>query len=219
LIQYAMVIDLNRCVGCHSCSVACKAEWNVPAESGRSWLRRLGPDETPYGISYTFYPGHCNHCNEPACVPVCPVEKVSARFENKLNGEREILNIAATWKDPFNGTVQIDKKRCIGCGACVDACPYGARYINPNLGKKGVADKCSFCVERLAKGLSPACVQTCLGGARFFGDLNDPDSEVAKYIDKGALALNSNKINTGSNVYYYGNKKDLYLLTETCTPR
>lgn len=218
MTQYGMIIDLERCVGCHACAIACKAEWEVPADKGRNWVKRLGPDNTPYGISYTFYPGLCNHCDKPACVEVCPADTVEKTFKDTKSGKTQSMEVAATWKDPFDGTVQIDKERCIGCGACADACPYGARYVNEE-GEEPKADKCTFCFERLAKGLEPACVQTCLANARIFGDLNDSSSEVAKYVRKGAIKMESRRVKIGPNVRYYGKKKDLHLLTTTSTPQ
>ncbi len=215
--QYAMIIDLNRCVGCHACAVACKAEWDVPVDQGRNWVRRLGPANTPFGLAATYYPGLCNHCDKPACVPVCPADPVTRTFTDPDSGKTVTMEVAATWKDPFNGAVLIDKERCLGCGACADACPYGARYVNEE-GDEPKADKCTFCVERLAVGLQPACVQTCLAGARIFGDVNDPNSEVAAYIKKGAIRLESAAVKIGPNVRYFGNKRDLHLLATTCTP-
>lgn len=95
---------------------------------------------------------------------------------------------------------------------------YSARYVNEEEGDPK-ADKCTFCVERVAAGLEPACVQTCLDRARIFGDLSDPNSEVAKHVKKGAAKLESAKVKIGPNVRYYGNKKDMHLLTTTCTPK
>lgn len=223
--QYGMVIDLEKCVGCHACTIACRAEWEVPAGRDsaerprrRNWVSRLGPSKTPHGLASTYYPGLCNHCDKPACVDVCPAERVEANFTNPKDGKTRKMEVAATWKDPFNGTVQIDKERCLGCGACADACPYGARYVNEE-GAEPKIDKCTFCVERLAQGLEPACVQTCLARARIFGELSDPNSEVARYVKKGALRLESPGVKLGPNVRYSGNKKDLALLTATCTPQ
>ncbi|MFP3983298.1 MAG: 4Fe-4S dicluster domain-containing protein [Desulfurivibrionaceae bacterium] len=214
-MQYGMVIDLNKCVGCHACAVACKAEWEVPADKARSWVDRLGPAETPHGLASTYYPGLCNHCDRPSCVEVCPAPKVEKTFTDAETGKTKKLEVAATWKNPFNGTVQIDKDRCLGCGICAKACPYGARYVNQELVK---ADKCTYCMPRVEKGLQPACVQTCLAGARIFGDLDDPKSEVSQYVKKGAKGLTTKEVDIGPNSLYYGNKKDMHLLEATSAP-
>ncbi len=215
-MQYGMIIDIDKCVGCHACTIACKAEWEVPAEFGRNWIHRLGPAMTSAGMSYTWYPGLCNHCDEPPCVDTCPADTVTMEFKDAVSGKTTTMDVAATWKDPFNGTVQIDKERCLGCGACADACPYDARYINEALAddnSDGKADKCTYCMPRVAEGLQPACVQTCLAGARIFGDLDDPKSEVSAYVKKGAKGLTSKAVNIGPNGKYYGTKKaDLELL-------
>ena len=214
-MQYGMIIDLNRCVGCHACAVACRAEWEIPVQFARNWLRRLGPAKTAHGLAATYYPGLCNHCAHPACVEVCPADTEMVTFKDVKTGRTKNMEVAATWKDPFNGTVQIDKKRCLGCGACADACPYGARYVNPDLAdddSDGKADKCTYCMPRVAVGLQPACVQTCLAEARIFGDLDDPESEVSKYVKKGAVGLTSKNVQIGPNSRYFGNKKDMALL-------
>ena len=214
-MQYGMVIDLNKCVGCHACAVACKAEWEVPTQFGRNWLRRLGPSNTKFGLAATYYPGLCNHCDQPSCVDACPADPVEMEFTDTVTGKKVTMEVAATWKDPFNGTVQIDKSRCLGCGACADACPYGARYINPDLAddnSEGKADKCTYCMPRVAAGLQPACVQTCLADARIFGDLDDPNSDVAKLVKQGAVGLTSAHVQIGPNSRYMGNKRDMALL-------
>lgn len=222
--QYGMVIDLNKCVGCHACSIACRAEWDVPVgldsskrKQRRNWVERLGPDATPHGLASTYYVGLCNHCDKPVCVDSCPADKVAVTFSDPKTGKKKTLNVAATWKDPFNGTVQIDKERCLGCGACADSCPYSARYVFEENGTS-IADKCTLCVERTAVGLEPACVQTCIARARIHGDLNDKKSEIARYVSKGAVRLESAKVKIGPNVRYLGKKKDLSLLTKTSTP-
>ena len=218
MTQYGMIIDLEKCVGCHACAIACKAEWEVPVDNGRNWVKRLGPSNTKYGLASTYYPGLCNHCDSPACVEVCPADTVEKTFTAPGRGKKKTMEVAATWKDPFDGSVQIDKERCIGCGACADACPYNARYVNEE-GDEPKADKCTFCVERVGKGLKPACVQTCLANARIFGDLNDPKSDVAKYVKKGAIKMESKAVKIGPNVLYYGNKRDINLLETTSTPQ
>lgn len=222
-MQYGMIIDLNRCVGCHACTIACKAEWDVPVDKERNWVKRLGPANTPEGLASTYYPGLCNHCNEPSCVPVCPADTIEKIFTDKKTGATKTMAVAATYKDPFNGTVQIDQERCLGCGACADACPYGARYVNTDLknediGGEGIADKCTYCMPRVEQGLEPSCVQTCLANARIFGNLDDPNSEVARYVSKGAKGLTSAAVNIGPNNRYYGNSKDMHLLASTSTP-
>jgi len=221
-MQYAMIIDLERCVGCHACTIACKAEWEVPVEFGRNWVKRLGPALAGNEMASTYYPGLCNPCTEPACVPECPADTVEMTFTNPKTGEKVTQEVAATWKDPIDGTVQIDKSRCLGCGACAEACPYGARYVNPDMvddvSSDGKADKCTFCQPRVEAGAEPACVQTCITGARIFGALDDPKSEVAAYLKKGAKGIEPQDGNLGPNVLYYGKKKDIDLLFATSTP-
>ncbi|MCK5436566.1 MAG: 4Fe-4S dicluster domain-containing protein [Desulfobulbaceae bacterium] len=216
-MRYAMVIDLGRCMGCHSCVVGCKAEHNVPDDLNRSWVKTLGPSRTRQGIAFTFYPGHCNHCDEPACVNVCPAPLAEISYSDPVTGNEKKMVVAATWKDPVNGIVRIDGERCIGCGACVDACPYHARYMNTQT-EKPRADKCSFCIERVEQGMEPVCVETCPCGARFFGDMEDPGSSVSRYIKMGARRLDSRVVNIGPNVYYLGSSKDISLLVSRCTP-
>ncbi|MDD3814681.1 MAG: 4Fe-4S dicluster domain-containing protein [Desulfocapsaceae bacterium] len=221
-MQYGMIIDLERCVGCHACAIACKAEWEVPVEFGRNWVRRLGPTKVGDELASTYYPGLCNHCAKPPCVDACPADPVDVVFKDAKTGKTVTKSVAATWKDPFNGTVQIDKSRCLGCGACAEACPYGARYVNPALtddvSSDGKADKCTYCMPRVEAGLIPACVQTCLTNARIFGDLDDPKSEVAKYVAKGAKGLEPKGASIGPNSRYYGKKKDITLLFQDETP-
>ena len=222
-MQYGMIIDLERCVGCHACAIACKAEWDVPVEFNRNWVYRLGPSKIEGELASTYYPGLCNHCTEPVCVPECPADVVDMTFKDVKSGKTQTMEVAATWKDPFDGTVQIDKSRCIGCGACVDACPYGARYINPALtddvSTDGKADKCTYCKPRVEQGVAPACVQTCITGARIFGDLDDPQSKVSEYVKKGAKGLEVAEGKLGPNSRYYGREKDIALLFKDYTPK
>ncbi|MEN8188529.1 MAG: 4Fe-4S dicluster domain-containing protein [Thermodesulfobacteriota bacterium] len=220
-MQYGMIIDLERCVGCHACTIACKAEWEVPVVNARNWVKRLGPTMTADGMTATYYPGLCNHCAKPTCVPECPADEVEMTFKDAKSGKTKTMKVAATWKDPFDGTVQVDKERCLGCGACADACPYGARYVNPDLAddnSEGKVDKCTYCKPRVEAGLDPACVQTCIAGARIFGDLDDPNSEVSKYVKKGAKGLEAKGGHLGPNSRYYGKKRDINLLFADYTP-
>ena len=121
----------------------------------------------------------CNHCNHPPCVTVCPT--------------------GATWKREEDGIVVVDPDLCIGCKYCILACPYDARFLNP---VTGAADKCDFCLHRVEKGLVPSCVNTCVGGARIFGDLGDPDSDISKLIANNRVSVLRGEMGTFPNVYY-----------------
>ncbi len=212
--QWAMVIDIRKCVGCHACTIACRAEWQVPVGENyrRNWVKHLGPAKTPKGLAHTFWPGLCNHCDNPVCVSVCQADEQEKVFKDPYSGKTVKMTVKATYKHPFTGAVLIDKEQCIGCGYCVDACPYHARYLNEDLDEPK-ADKCTFCFERVIRGEEPACVKTCIADARIFGDLSDPKSEVYRLVHKeGAKRLVSKEVNIGPNVYYLGSEKDLYLL-------
>lgn len=184
--KWAMVIDLAKCIGCDTCTVACKAENRTPPGVTYNVVLREERGDFP-DVTITSTPRPCMNCDRPPCGQVCPVK--------------------ATYK-ATNGITIIDYDRCIGCRYCVTACPYGARYFDfgdsyeqemlgfedvqaPEYGVdrgkrkgkktlKGVTRKCQFCYHRLQRGEEPACVEVCLGDARYFGDLNDPDSVVSK---------------------------------------
>ena len=155
MTHYAIVTDLNRCVGCLACAVACKAMNDVPVGNYWNKVLRIGPNNTIVGSqtedadSYMYFlTVQCQHCYNPECVHVCPTE-------------------ASHIAD--DGTVQIDKEKCIGCQFCVMACPYGVRYLNE---EERVVEKCTLCEQRIAQGELPQCVSQCGGMARFFGDLD-----------------------------------------------
>ncbi len=186
-----MVLNIDRCVDCKACVIACKAEWNVPEGYSRDWVKEIGPVGEFPNLKSAVYPGLCMHCEDPPCIKVCPS--------------------GATYKDE-KGRVLVDQELCIGCGYCADACPYGARYIHPDL---GVVDKCTFCQPRVDAGLEPACVETCIAEARIFGDLDDPDSEVYRLVYKeGAVPLHRGEVNYGASVFYMGEKEQVELLLE-----
>lgn len=176
--QYGMVIDVRRCIGCHSCTVACKSEFDVAFGVNRSWVEYVEKGVYP-NVGRSFLPRLCNHCSEPPCVYVCPTE--------------------ATYKRKLDGVVVIDQGVCIGCKYCIQACPYDARHIDPFT---GWADKCDFCIHRVSKGVEPSCVNTCVGGARIFGDFNDPYSEVSKLIAENRVTVLREEMGTFPNVYY-----------------
>jgi len=158
MTQYAIATDLNRCVGCLACSVACKEINSVAV--GNFWNKtlRIGPNPKEEGgnwpdVDLYFMTISCQHCADPECVKVCPTE--------------------ASTKKP-DGTVQIDKAKCIGCQFCVMSCPYGVRYLNA---EERVVEKCTLCEQKIASGATgddalPQCVTQCGGMARWFGDLD-----------------------------------------------
>jgi phenylacetyl-CoA:acceptor oxidoreductase subunit 1 len=191
MTRYAMVADLRRCIGCQTCTAACKMANGTPP--GVQWRRVVDMEMGTYpDVKRVFIPTGCQHCKKPPCLDVCPS--------------------GATFKRD-DGIVDIDYELCIGCASCAVACPYGARYLvndeqfaygdAPTADEKvardpdnvGVATKCNFCVdvidEGIANGLTPGvdpeatprCVNSCISGAMTFGDLDDPDSNVNKLLD------------------------------------
>ncbi|MEK6766768.1 MAG: sulfate reduction electron transfer complex DsrMKJOP subunit DsrO [Planctomycetota bacterium] len=176
--RLAMVIDLRKCYGCHSCSIACKSEFNVPLGVWRSWVKTIDKGKYPK-VKRSFLPRLCNHCENPPCVSVCPTQ--------------------ASHRDDEKGLVDIHEERCIGCKMCIVACPYDARFSHPT---KKVANKCDFCIHRVEKGVVPSCVNTCPSNARIFGDLNDPDSEVRKLVDTNKVQVLKPELDTEPSVFY-----------------
>jgi len=196
--RLAMVIDLDRCIGCKSCAVACKSENGVRLGGFRSWVSEREDGRYPQVTRYML-PRLCNHCEEPACLKVCPV--------------------GATVKRP-DGLVNIDKSRCIGCRYCMVACPYNARYFNPRHDSDGeqlyparthgTVDKCNLCAHRVDNGVVPSCVNTCPAGARLFGDLNDADSDVHKKYESEQPEPLLPEFGTSPSVFYKGGKPHLF---------
>ncbi|MFQ5873967.1 MAG: 4Fe-4S dicluster domain-containing protein [Dehalococcoidia bacterium] len=177
MTRWGMVVDLKRCIGCWACVVACKSENGTP--QGIFWAKVLERTEGKFpDVRRSFLPIRCNHCLKPPCLEACPTGATHTRDKDNL--------------------VLIDQDKCIGCEACVIACPYDARslyegtkgYFGDGLTpyeevayKKhqvGTVLKCNFCVHRIDKGLEPACVEGCPTRALTFGDLDDPESEVSQ---------------------------------------
>jgi Fe-S-cluster-containing dehydrogenase component len=155
-MRYAMAIDLRTCMGCASCVVACKVANDVDDGLSRCRVTERLRGEFP-ALQLTLYSERCNHCGEAPCVSNCPTG-------------------ASHYAE--GGIVAVDAARCTGCKACLAACPYDARFIN----RRGVAEKCDFCLERLRRGEEPVCVATCPSRAMLFGDLDDPSSEISRTL-------------------------------------
>jgi molybdopterin-containing oxidoreductase family iron-sulfur binding subunit len=206
--KWAMAIDLKKCIGCDTCTVSCKAENRTPPGVTYNVVMKEEVGTFP-NVTKVNTPRPCMQCDQPACGQVCPVK--------------------ATYKMK-NGIVAVDYKRCIGCRYCMVACPYGARYFDfgesyeqemigfnqtqtneygvkkderrNNKAPIGVVRKCHFCFHRLNRGEEPACVETCLGDARYFGDLNDPTSVISKLINSSRADRLKEYMATEPRVYY-----------------
>ncbi len=213
--RWAMVMDLRRCIGCSACTVACKAENDVSLGRFRTVIQRKTIGTFP-NVTKVNLPLMCNHCegNEkdkvPPCVKICPEYPGKRMKFETPDGKTVRYRGGATYKRP-DGLILIDAEKCIGCGKCLDACPYGVRSFNPFVKagkdpKKQAADKCDFCKHRIDNGVEPACVNTCQGKARIFGDLNDPNSEVSKLVKEHNLKRPDDVLlaeeGTRPNVFY-----------------
>lgn len=197
--RWGMVMDLRKCIGCRACTVACKSENDVSLGRFRTVVQEKTWGKFP-AAKKAFLPIMCNHCEGndkdkvPPCVKVCPEYPGPRQVFKTPDGKKIRYRGGGTYKRP-DGLVLIDAEKCIGCGKCIDGCPYGVRSFNPfvKAGKKPekmAVDKCDMCKERVANGIDPSCVNTCQGRARIFGDLNDPNSEVAKLVKEHNLAKN-----------------------------
>ena len=204
-MQYGMVIDLKRCMGCQTCSTSCKLSNNLPDDTWWTRVLTVGGDviDTASGTYPNAHMRHvplgCQHCENPACVKVCPV--------------------GATYRDEETGVVRQDYDKCIGCRMCMSACPYtGVRSFNWEEPKysldfavgdsdvpahqKHVVEKCTMCWHRIARGERPACIDVCRAGARYWGDLDDPNSEVSQAIAKHPYIQLLPERGTNPSVYY-----------------
>lgn len=216
-VEFAYALDLSRCIGCRRCVYGCVEENNQSRDPQIHWIKVLrmekekgifieeaelyyNPDLVPEE-GYFYMPVQCHQCRNAPCTKVCPVQ--------------------ATWTEP-DGIVVVDYNWCIGCRYCMAACPYGARHfnwgepklppeeVNPvthYLGNRpryvGVVEKCTFCVQRSRNGKYPACVEVCPVGARKFGDLNDPDSEIRYIIENKRVFIFKEELNTQPKFFFY----------------
>jgi phenylacetyl-CoA:acceptor oxidoreductase subunit 1 len=210
MTKYVLIADLRRCVGCQTCTAACKHSNATPP--GVQWRKVLDMEAGEYpNVRRIFVPTGCNHCDEPPCMEVCPSTATRKRED---------------------GLVTIDYDICIGCAYCAVACPYQARYkvtkptyaygekpmgneevrFDPKL--MGVAQKCTFCIERIDYGkannltpgvdplATPACVNSCISGALSFGDIEDPKSNVSQLLEANQSFVMHEELGTGPNIRY-----------------
>ena len=212
MTRWAMIADLRRCVGCQTCTAACKQANATPP--GVQWRRVLDLELGEYpSVKRAFVPVGCMHCDDPPCMHVCPSTATRKRAD---------------------GIVTIDYDLCIGCAYCAVACPYEARYKvdkqefafqekieseKPDSKRIGVATKCTFCVERIDAGLAqglkpgvdpdatPACVNSCIAGALHFGDADDPHSNVSELLAENRFFRMHEELGTGPGFYYLWDRK------------
>ncbi len=177
MANYGFIIDNRRCIGCHACTVACKSEHDVPIGVNRTWVKYIEKGVFP-DSRRLFSVMRCNHCDDAPCVEICPVTALFRRSD---------------------GIVDFDSRRCIGCKACMQACPYDALYIDPNT---RTAAKCNYCAHRVDLGLEPACVNVCPTQAIISGDLDDPDSNISRLKSRQAVTVRKPEKATLPQLYY-----------------
>jgi len=178
-MNYGFVINNDTCIGCHACSTACKSENAVPLGVQRTWVKSVETGVYP-NVRRSFQVTRCNHCANPPCVRICPVTAMYQRDD---------------------GIVEFDPDVCIGCKACMQACPYDAIYVDPDTGSIA---KCHYCAHRVEVGLEPACVIVCPEHAILAGDLDDPDSEIARTLAANKVTVRRPEQGTAPKLYYIG---------------
>ena len=178
-MNYGFVINNDDCIGCHACSTACKSENDVPLGVNRTWVKSIEKGHFPH-VARSFQVTRCNHCANPPCVRICPVEAMYQRED---------------------GIVEFSSDACIGCKACLQACPYDAIYVDP---ESGTAAKCHYCAHRVEVGLEPACVVVCPEHAIIAGDLDDPGSEISRILGRERVTVRKPEQGTSPKLYYIG---------------
>lgn len=204
MTRYGMAIDLPRCIGCNTCAVACKVSNNLPKDVWWNVVHTEGRDfadtsKGTYGgeMQLSWLPVNCMHCENAVCEEVCPTGATVKRDD---------------------GIVTVDEETCIGCKSCMEACPYDVRrlienepeyYLELPIGdpaakshKGGTVEKCDFCAGRIDRGEKPACMELCPGRARYWGDLDDPESEVSQFLSGRNATVLLEEEGTSPSVYY-----------------
>jgi Fe-S-cluster-containing dehydrogenase component/formate-dependent nitrite reductase membrane component NrfD len=193
-MNYGFVIDNRKCIGCHACSTACKSENEVPLGVYRTWVKYVETGTYPDTRRH-FQVTRCNHCANPPCVRICPVEAMFQRDD---------------------GIVEFDNNICIGCKACMQACPYDAIHIDPN---SSTAAKCNYCAHRIDIGLEPACVVVCPEQAIIAGDMNDPRAEISQLLARQDVTVRKPEQGTAPKLFYIdGNSVTLHPTATERTP-
>lgn len=177
MANYGFAIDLRKCIGCHACTIACKAEHDIPVGVNRCWVKTVERGTFPDTRRF-FFPVLCNQCDAAPCVRICPT---GALFKRR------------------DGIVDLDGEACIGCRACMQACPYDQLFIDPNT---RTAEKCNFCANRVENRLLPACVSVCPTECRVFGDLDDPASPLARLLAAEPVAVRKPEKGTRPKIFY-----------------
>jgi len=183
-MRYGFVIDQNRCIGCHACTVACKEEHNIAVGVNRTWVKYIEKGHYPDTRRH-FAVLRCNHCDDAPCIEICPT--------------------VALFRRP-DGIVDFDNERCIGCKSCMQACPYDALYIDP---ERNTAAKCNFDASRVDMGYKPACEVVCPTQAILSGDLDDPNSQISKRIALEKVSVRKAEKGTKPKLFYVGVDGDL----------
>ena len=204
MTRSGMAIDLSRCIGCNTCAVACKVSNNLPKDVWWNVVHTEGRDfadtsKGTYGgeMQLSWLPVNCMHCENAVCEEVCPTGATVKRDD---------------------GIVTVDEETCIGCKSCMEACPYDVRrlienepeyYLELPIGdpaakshKGGTVEKCDFCAGRIDRGEKPACMELCPGRARYWGDLDDPESEVSQFLSGRNATVLLEEEGTSPSVYY-----------------